>query len=167
MNTEVLLKRFPWGMGSHQNKKKLWVNSLSGFKRSMKPNLTLKHGDVLIWKPKNCLMHAHWDEQRRMKGRCVEHTGLVPNCCLMSICKTASKKTWTVNVNEGDEDKQNALKCSLTSFSCRLRETARNLVETFQGLEWGAAQVVSPRHKRAIFWLKCELCHAHHPERST
>lgn len=31
----------------------------------------------------------------------------------------------TVNVNEGGEDKQDALKCSLVSFLCRLRETAR------------------------------------------
>lgn len=47
---------------------------------------------------------------------------LVRNSVGISICTTAETETWTVNVNEGREDKQNALKCSLASFLCRFRE---------------------------------------------
>lgn len=66
MNTEVHLKRFPWGMGEPSKK----IVTLTRFKSTMKSNFTLKHGVVLIWKPKNCLVRAHSDRHWEMKEWC-------------------------------------------------------------------------------------------------
>lgn len=54
--------------GEPSKKKTLGVNSLSGFKDAMKPNLALKHGDVLIWKPPSQKKPPHAGSLARALG---------------------------------------------------------------------------------------------------
>lgn len=73
-------KRFPPRQRETSKKKKkreeeTWFNSLSGFKSSMKPNLSLKHGDVLIWKPQTASCMLTRTGTGRWKGDVAEHNG--------------------------------------------------------------------------------------------
>lgn len=73
---KVRFKGFSRGMASQKKKEEsARVNALSGFKSPMRPNLALKGGDVLIWKPESNSCMLTWASSGRWKDNVDEHEG--------------------------------------------------------------------------------------------
>lgn len=135
--------------------KKVAFSSLTGFKSSIKPNLSLRHGGVLARKPQtdSCLLPVWILGDERPTWLSI----MAANCKgISTVHRRARMQAGTVNVNEGGGDKHN---CVTRSFLCSLIETLqkmidcpfqklfRALIEELPGYQWSWAGCSGRQHR--------------------